>query len=152
MAERQRSARGVLLTPHGELLLQQGLDPTDPSVPPYWLLPGGRLEAGEDAVGALQRELLEECGLREVDIGPRLWQQRATFHFAGVDFDQDEDVLLVRVPSAVAVAPTALDALEAAAFLEARWWPLDELAGTAEVVYPLDLADRLRAAGLMGHA
>ena len=149
MSGRQRSVRGVLVTPQGELLLQQGRDPTDPSVPPYWFLPGGRLEPGEDAVDALRRELVEECGLREVEVGPRLWEQRATFHFAGLDFDQDEEVLLVRVPSALAVAATALEALEAAAFLEARWWPLHELAGTAEVVYPLDLADRLRAAGLL---
>lgn len=142
--------RAVLLTPRGELLLQQGCDPADRSVPPYWFLPGGRLEPGEDVVRALRRELLEECGLREVEIGSLLWEQRSTFRFAGRDFDQDEQVVLVRMPAAVDVAPTALDALEADAFLAAWWWPLGELAGTAEVVYPLDLVDRLRAAGLLG--
>ena len=139
----------MLLTPQGQLLLQQCHDPTDPTIPPYWFLPGGRLEHGEDAVGALRRELLEECGLREVEVGELLWEQRSTFRFAGIDFDLDEQVLLVRVPSALAVGPTALEALEAAAFLRPRWWPLHELASTAEVVYPLDLAQRLAACGLL---
>ncbi len=142
----------MLLTPQGQLLLQQCHDPTDPSAPPYWFLPGGRLEPGEDAVDALRRELLEECGLRGVEIGELLWEQRTAFRFAGLDFDQDEQILLVRVPSAVAVAPTALEAMEAAAFLATRWWRLDELASTTEVVYPLDLVERLRAAGLLGDA
>lgn len=148
VALRRRSVRGVILTPQGQLLLQQGHDPTLPSVPPYWFLPGGGIEPGEDDVQALRRELLEECGLRDVEVGWPLWEQRATFRFAGVDFDQDEQVFLVRVPSALAVEPTALEALEASAFLSTRWWLLAELGTTIDVVYPLDLVDRLGAAGL----
>ncbi len=37
----------------------------------YWVLPGGRLEAGETLVSALRRELQEELGL-VADIGPLL--------------------------------------------------------------------------------
>ena len=148
MARRRRSVRGVVLAPKDQLLLQQGHDPTTPLLPPFWFLPGGRVEAGEDAVRALRRELLEECGLRDVEVGAPLWEQRAAFRFAGIDFDQDEQILLVRAPLAVAVEPTALEALEASTFLPARWWPLEELASTTDVVYPLDLVERLRAAGI----
>lgn len=138
------------MTPDGRLLLQQGHDPSDPSVPPYWFLPGGGIDTGEDADQALRRELLEECGFRDLTIGPVLWHQHTAFHFAGIDFDQEEEIRLVKVREVVAVEPTALGALEAAAFLPARWWPLEEIAGTAEVIYPLDLAARLHAAGPLG--
>jgi 8-oxo-dGTP pyrophosphatase MutT (NUDIX family) len=140
----------VVLAPGGRVLLQQGQDPLDPRQPPYWFLPGGGIDAGESPAEALRRELLEECGLRDVAVGPVLWEQRAVFRFAGIDFDQEEHVLLVEVPAEVDIRPTALEALEAMAFVDARWWPLDDVAATSEVIYPLDLADRLRAAGLLG--
>ena len=149
VAGRRNSVRGVVLAPGGRLLLQQAGDPTDPSLPPYWFLPGGRIEPGESTVGALRRELLEECGLVDLEPGPVLWEQRAVFRFAGIDFDQDEQVVLVRVPAAVDVRPTALEALEALAFRAARWWPVAEVGTTSDIVYPLDLLDRLRTAGLL---
>lgn len=139
----------MILTPEGRLLLQRGQDPVDPSAPPYWFLPGGGVEPGESPGEALRRELLEECGLHDLEVGHLLWEQRAEFHFAGMDFDQDEQVLLVRVPHACDIRPTALDPLEAAAFGAARWWPLPEIAATREVIYPQDLAERLRAVRLL---
>ena len=141
-----------MLAPGGLLLLQQGHDPLDTSRAPYWFLPGGGIDPGEEPVEALRRELLEECGLHDLEVGPLLWEQRAVFHFAGIDFDQDEQVLLVRVPAAVEIRPTALELLEAAAFGAARWWPLHEVGATAAVLYPLDLASRLMAAGLLSPA
>lgn len=149
MAWRRRAARGIVLAPGPTVLLQQGQDPLDASQPPYWFLPGGGIDAGESPAGALRRELLEECGLRDLKVGPLLWEQRAVFRFAGIDFDQAEQVLLVRVPVAVEVRPTALESLEALAFRAARWWPLDEVVTTSEVVHPVDLATRLRTAGLL---
>lgn len=137
------------MTPDGRLLLQRGHDPVDPAAPPFWFLPGGGVEPGERPAEALRRELLEECGLRNLEVGHLLWRQRAVFHFAGMNFDQDEQVLLVRVLHAPDIRPTALDPLEAAAFGAARWWPLSEIAATREVIYPRDLAERLRAAGLL---
>ena len=141
--------RGVVLTPDGRLLLQQGQDPFDPSMPPCWFLPGGGIESGESPAEALRRELLEECGLREVEVGPVLWQQHAAFRFAGIDFDQEEHVVLARVPGAVDIRPTALDAVEVMAFRGARWWPVGEVGATSDVVYPVDLARRLRESGLL---
>ena len=139
-----------MLAPGGRLLLQQGHDPLDTRRPPYWFLPGGGIDPGEEPAEALRRELLEECGLRDLEVGALLWEQRAVFHFAGIDFDQDEQVLLVRIPAAVEIRPTALGLLEAAAFGAARWWPLDEVGATGDVLYPVDLPARLSAAGLRG--
>ena len=45
----------------GELLLVQQRYPGDPR--PYWGLPGGQVEPGEELLTGLGRELLEETGL-----------------------------------------------------------------------------------------
>jgi 8-oxo-dGTP diphosphatase len=45
----------------GDLLLVQQSYPGDPR--PYWGLPGGQVEPGEELLAGLQRELLEETGL-----------------------------------------------------------------------------------------
>jgi ADP-ribose pyrophosphatase YjhB (NUDIX family) len=49
---------------HGDLLLVQQSYPGDPR--PYWGLPGGQVEPGEELLAGLQRELLEETGLNLV--------------------------------------------------------------------------------------
>jgi 8-oxo-dGTP diphosphatase len=46
---------------HGELLLVQQRYPGDPR--PYWGLPGGLVEPGEELLAGLGREVLEETGL-----------------------------------------------------------------------------------------
>src|SRR5258707_412114 len=46
---------------HGDLLLVQQSYPGDPH--PYWGLPGGQVEPGEELLPVFQRELLEETGL-----------------------------------------------------------------------------------------
>ena len=49
--------RGLLITPGGDLLTIQGIRPRQD---PYWVLPGGGVESGEDLETALARELSEE--------------------------------------------------------------------------------------------
>ena len=48
----------------------------------YWILPGGRVELGEDTRTALERELMEETG-REVQVGDLLWVVEDFFHLDG---------------------------------------------------------------------
>jgi 8-oxo-dGTP diphosphatase len=54
-------AVGVLLRPNGDFLLTSR--PEGKVYAGYWEFPGGKLEAGETVVQALQRELHEELGL-----------------------------------------------------------------------------------------
>ncbi len=54
-------AVGVLIRPDGDFLLTSR--PTGKVYAGYWEFPGGKLEAGETVVQALQRELQEELGI-----------------------------------------------------------------------------------------
>ena len=65
-------AVGVLIRPSdGAFLLTSR--PVGKPYAGYWEFPGGKLEAGESVVEALERELLEEIGIRALDAVP--WKQ-----------------------------------------------------------------------------
>jgi 8-oxo-dGTP pyrophosphatase MutT (NUDIX family) len=55
-------AVGVLMRPNGDVLL--GQRPEGKPYAGYWEFPGGKVEAGEDIFHALQREFVEELGVR----------------------------------------------------------------------------------------
>lgn len=63
-------AVGLLLRADGRFLLCTR--PPGKAYAGYWEFPGGKLEAGEDVVVALKRELFEEIGAQPTDIV--LWQ------------------------------------------------------------------------------
>ena len=131
---RRQAARVVLLDPADRVLLLEGSDPYRPEKGTWWELPGGGVEAGEATARAAARELYEETGIVDVDMGPCVWRHHAAFEFAVYQFDQHEFVHVARTAAAaedgadLEYRPGGLEALEAMAFRGARWWPLDDLA------------------------
>jgi 8-oxo-dGTP diphosphatase len=79
-----RVAVAVLQRPDGRVLLAQRLAGTP--YPGYWEFPGGKLEAGESARGALARELHEELGIDVVQADPWL-VQRYVYPHADVELN-----------------------------------------------------------------
>ncbi|MFG2515514.1 NUDIX hydrolase [Streptomyces sp. NPDC048584] len=138
----RRVARVVLLDPRDRILLLHGHEPDDPA-DDWWFTPGGGLEGDETREQAALRELAEETGITEVDLGPVLWRRRCSFPFAGRRWDQDEWYYLART-ARTATAPTALTELERRSVDGARWWTWTELARAHETVYPTRLAGLLR--------
>jgi 8-oxo-dGTP pyrophosphatase MutT (NUDIX family) len=128
---RRQAARVVLLDAADRVLLLEASDPVWPSKGRWWELPGGGMEAGEASETAARRELYEETGIADVDMGPCRWRHHAEFDFGGYHFDQHEHVHVARSlqPGGGVYRPAGLEALEALAFAGARWWALDELAG-----------------------
>lgn len=109
----------------------------------WWITPGGGQENGEDDARTLRRELREECGLRDVELGPLLaewrhWGTEEPGFGSGVS-----RMYLVRVPS---FEPAPELDLRDEGCLEERWFGPDELETLP--TRPADLAEIVsRASG-----
>ncbi|MEV6330925.1 NUDIX hydrolase [Streptomyces sp. NPDC051909] len=140
-AEVRRVARVVLLDPDDRILLLHGHEPDDPAQT-WWFTPGGGLEGDESREQAALRELAEETGITDVDLGPVLWRRYCSFPFAGRRWDQDEWYYLARTTQ-TATAPGGLTELETRSVSGLRWWTSAELSVARETVYPDRLAELL---------
>lgn len=138
----RKVSRVVLLDPDERILLLHGHEPDDPS-DDWWFTPGGGLEGEETREEAALRELAEETGITEVELGPVLWRRMCSFPFAGRRWDQDEWYYLARTTQTVTVA-AGLTELERRSVAGARWWTCQELTEAHETVYPTRLAELLR--------
>ncbi|MER7572805.1 NUDIX hydrolase [Streptomyces sp. NPDC126514] len=141
----RKVARVVLLDPEDRILLLHGHEPDDVS-DDWWFTPGGGVEGDETREQAALRELAEETGITEVELGPVLWRRTCSFPFAGRRWDQDEWYYLARTAEARDVVPGAgsLTELERRSVAGARWWTCQELSQAHETVYPTRLAELLR--------
>ena len=129
--------RGLVVDPAGRTLLVHF------DFPPYpWAPPGGGKEPGEEDEPALRRELAEELGLDEFELGPCLWEREHEFDAAISYRGQRERVYLVEV-DAFEVQPR-ID-LAAEHVSEWRWWSVAELEASEEVFGPRSLPRLVRS-------
>jgi 8-oxo-dGTP pyrophosphatase MutT (NUDIX family) len=142
---RRTAARVVLLNRDRHVLLLSASDPVDRAKASWWEIPGGGIDPHETSDDAARRELYEETGITDVEIGPCVWTQHSVFDFAGIHFDQHERVHVAWCEEAHDVRPAALEMLEVAAFKGHRWWDLDALLASTEPVLPHRLREFLPA-------
>ncbi|MBW5481991.1 NUDIX hydrolase [Streptomyces bambusae] len=135
-------SRVILLDPADRILLLHGFEPDDPATD-WWFTPGGGLEGDESREEAALRELAEETGITEVELGPVLWHRYCSFPFDGRRWEQDEWYFLARTDR-TATAMEGLTELERRSVSGARWWTSEELLAARETVYPTRLAELLR--------
>jgi TDG/mug DNA glycosylase family protein len=132
------AVRGVVLDRDDRILLVQFRD-LDGQV--WWATPGGGADPGESPEQTLRRELAEEAGLLEFEVGPELWHREPVFAWRGQILGQRERIFLVRVD---AHEPAPQVDLAAEWVAGVRWWTLDELERATETLVPQRLAAYLR--------
>ncbi|WP_307835737.1 NUDIX hydrolase [Phycicoccus sonneratiae] len=136
----RRAVRVLLLDEDDRVLLLEdsdlGLDP----VPRWWNTPGGGVDPGESDTEAVVRELWEETGLRvtEADLVGPLLERRVVHGWSDKVVDQDEVFWAVRVP-AFEVETSGHTEEERLTVVSIRWWDLDALEATGDLVWPVDL-------------
>ena len=137
MIVERHAIRAILLTPQSEVLLMR-IHPPDNHECFWWIAPGGGLESGETTADGLRRELQEELGLDEYEVGPLVWRRQHTFDWAKERIRQYEEYYIVCVER---FEPKMSDPVEAKVLDKFRWWSTTELSETNERLTPLSLAD-----------
>ena len=139
------TARVVLLDEDDRLLMLRIHDPaTTLPTPDFWLLVGGGVEPGETYEEAARREVREETGIRDVEIGRFLWA-RERIMADGVLMTAR--YFLARVPSGSPVTFDGHEPLEAATTVGYRWFRHEEILAreATETFLPVGLGRLLGA-------
>jgi 8-oxo-dGTP pyrophosphatase MutT (NUDIX family) len=130
----RRAVRAIVLDPDDRVLLVRFDFPGGAA---RWAAPGGGIDPGETTTDALRRELTEETGLVDPEIGAEIWTRTHVVPFVNGRWDgQYERFFIVRTRSfqpRPAMSPEEL----AAEFVTAiRWWTLEEMAQSEAVFAP----------------
>ena len=145
--EERHTARLLLVDPDRRVLLMRiafghDAEPGSAGTEELWVTLGGRIEPGESVLSAAERELREETGIVDADVGPRVWYGEQVLEINGVPWLLKENFVLARCASS-AFTDAGWTTEERQAIVQMRWWSLGELATTSKTIKPPTLATML---------
>lgn len=145
--QHRETARIILKNPLGDVfLLNTHFDP-EVQLPPRWITPGGGIDEGETLIEAAIRELREETGLvvSPEDLGAEIWRTEGKWlwgdgqnHHTYVDYFFLLNVDDFELDNSLWTTDEVRDVLEY------RWWNINELANSGQLVGPHKLIEFLQ--------
>jgi 8-oxo-dGTP pyrophosphatase MutT (NUDIX family)/G:T/U-mismatch repair DNA glycosylase len=129
------AVRALVIDPTGRVMLVRA----DDDLGVWWTTPGGGIERGETDHEALARELVEELGLRDFELGPLIWRREHRLVNPRRWSKQTERHYLVRTGSFEPAPVLGVEALAEEGAMDAGWFTVDEVRGM--ITGPRRLAD-----------
>lgn len=131
------------MSPAGRLLLMRFEDEhTSPGG--WWCTVGGGVDDDEPLEVAARRELFEETGHAEVELGPVVWTRELVLVVEGEPRRLVEHYFLAMAPHEEVVDHHWTE-LERRVVKAMRWWSPQELLDSEETIFPEGLGERLAA-------
>lgn len=136
----RRAARALLLDPDDHVLLVRFEFPDAT----FWALPGGGLDERETAEDGLRRELHEELGLVDPEIGPHVWSREHIIPMNTGHDGQRDQIHLVRCDRFEPQPAIGWELMRAEHVHEIRWWSLADIE-TSDALFAPRMLRRLLA-------
>ena len=134
------TVRVLLLDRDGRILLMKGRLPGMPGQG-AWFTVGGKVEEGESYLEAATREIAEETGILDAELGPVVWLREGVLGIPHPTRFVEQYVVArcdAAEPSRHGWQPDERELID-----DIRWWTLQELTVTPDAVFPPGLAQLL---------
>lgn len=136
----RKTVRGIIVDPGHKILLIKYLDEASPSTRDFkngfWVMPGGGVEVDESFEAALKREIFEETGMRNFQIGQCLLSRLA---YANLNSIKDnlyyERYYLVKVKN-TDINFDNITEVEKKVIKTYKWWTIEEVRESDEIIFP----------------
>lgn len=130
------TARVLLFDAADRILLMKGRLPNRPAGTSAWFTVGGGLEPGESLEAGALREIAEETGFTEVELGPVVWLREGVGALASGERVLFRETYVVARCAGGEVSRAGWEAHEVDLVDDLRWWSFEELLVTRERIYP----------------
>ena len=141
----------IILLNNKKLLLMHAQDPSTTRLDgkyngDFWFLIGGEQEKGESIAQTAVREIFEETSLKEneIELGPVVWKGEFDLILSGKKRKMKQQFIVVKT-SKKSVELTNLTKNEKKVIKNIKWFSLQDIKNSSEIIYPVLLTKYLPA-------